>query len=75
VVIYLVLTVLTAYVLRRLARTHATPAPQDVDEPPPDRKVEGVGTRPEAVLGVIFVGLVAYGRSAVRRPDGVPPGP
>jgi cytochrome d ubiquinol oxidase subunit I len=33
VVIYLVLTLLTAYVLRRLARTHATPVPQDAEQP------------------------------------------
>lgn len=32
VVIYIGLTVLTVYVLRRLARSHSTPAPQDVEE-------------------------------------------
>jgi cytochrome d ubiquinol oxidase subunit I len=35
--IYAGLTGLTVYVLRRLARTHATPAPQEVDEPRPER--------------------------------------
>jgi cytochrome d ubiquinol oxidase subunit I len=37
VVIYLLLTVLTVWVLRRLARTGDVPAPQEVDAPPPDR--------------------------------------
>jgi cytochrome d ubiquinol oxidase subunit I len=32
-VIYLLLTALTVYVLRRLARSHATPAPQERDSP------------------------------------------
>ncbi len=31
--IYLILTGFTVYVLRRLAREHATPAPQEIDEP------------------------------------------
>jgi cytochrome bd ubiquinol oxidase subunit I len=46
VVIYLLLTVLTIYVLRRLARSHATAAPQDVDE---DLGEELGGPREEAV--------------------------
>ena len=33
-VIYVVLTALTVYVLRRLARSHATPAPQELDAVP-----------------------------------------
>jgi cytochrome d ubiquinol oxidase subunit I len=37
VAIYLVLTVLTVVVLRRLARTHTTPAPQDVEVGRPRR--------------------------------------
>jgi cytochrome d ubiquinol oxidase subunit I len=32
VAIYVVLTVFTVYVLRRLARSHATPAPQELDQ-------------------------------------------
>jgi cytochrome d ubiquinol oxidase subunit I len=35
--IYVVLTVFTVYVLRRLARTHSTAAPQEIDAPPPGR--------------------------------------
>jgi cytochrome d ubiquinol oxidase subunit I len=38
--IYGVLTVFTVIVLRRLAGRHDTPAPQDVEEPPPDRDTE-----------------------------------
>jgi cytochrome d ubiquinol oxidase subunit I len=34
VAIYIVLTGFTVYVLRRLARKHDTPAPQEVHEPP-----------------------------------------
>jgi cytochrome d ubiquinol oxidase subunit I len=45
VAIYVVLTGLTAYVLRRLARTHSTPAPQEVDEPPPDQHTDEVAVR------------------------------
>jgi cytochrome d ubiquinol oxidase subunit I len=45
VAIYAVLTGLTAYVLRRLARTHSTPAPQEVDEPPPDQHTDEVAVR------------------------------
>jgi cytochrome bd ubiquinol oxidase subunit I len=46
VAVYLVLTVLTAVVLRRLARSHATAAPQDPEAgldagPPPDRVAPG----------------------------------
>jgi cytochrome d ubiquinol oxidase subunit I len=35
VAIYAVLTGLTLYVLRRLAREHDTPAPQEIDDPVP----------------------------------------
>ena len=38
VLIYVVLTVLTVVVLRRLARSHTTPAPQEADEPEPARR-------------------------------------
>jgi cytochrome d ubiquinol oxidase subunit I len=38
--IYVGLTGLTVYVLRRLARTHDIPAPQEVDEPRPERTGE-----------------------------------
>jgi cytochrome d ubiquinol oxidase subunit I len=43
--IYVGLTGLTVYVLRRLARTHDIPAPQEVDEPPRDRHAEEVAVR------------------------------
>jgi len=43
--VYLVLTVLTVIVLRRLARSHDTPAPQEVDATPPDRHSEEVAVR------------------------------
>jgi hypothetical protein len=33
VAVYVVLTGFTGYVLRRLARVHSTPAPQEIDEP------------------------------------------
>jgi cytochrome d ubiquinol oxidase subunit I len=45
VVIYLVLTALTVFVLRRLARSPDTPAPQEVDAPPPDRNAGEVAVR------------------------------
>jgi cytochrome d ubiquinol oxidase subunit I len=41
VVIYLLLTALTVFVLRRLARTGETAAPQEVDAEPPDRSPPG----------------------------------
>jgi cytochrome d ubiquinol oxidase subunit I len=40
IAIYLVLTGLTWYVLRRLAGRHDTPAPQEAEEPAPDRDTE-----------------------------------
>jgi cytochrome bd ubiquinol oxidase subunit I len=43
--IYVVLTGLTAYVLRRLARRHDTPAPQEVAEPAPDERAGEVAVR------------------------------
>jgi len=45
VVIYVLLTALTAYVLRRLARQHDTPVPQEVDENPPEGRAEEVAVR------------------------------
>jgi cytochrome d ubiquinol oxidase subunit I len=45
VVIYLVLTALTVTVLRRLARAHDTPAPQEVDATPPESHAEEVAVR------------------------------
>jgi cytochrome d ubiquinol oxidase subunit I len=45
VVIYLLLTALTVYVLRRLAASHDTAAPQEVDAEPPDRRPGEVAVR------------------------------
>jgi cytochrome d ubiquinol oxidase subunit I len=45
VAIYVVLTALTVFVLRRLARSGDTAAPQEVDTPPPDREPGAVGVR------------------------------
>jgi cytochrome d ubiquinol oxidase subunit I len=45
VVIYVLLTALTVYVLRRLARQHDTHAPQEVDAEPPDRNSGEVAVR------------------------------
>jgi cytochrome d ubiquinol oxidase subunit I len=45
VAIYLALTALTVLVLRRLARGHDTPAPQEVDARPPDDRPEVVAVR------------------------------
>jgi cytochrome d ubiquinol oxidase subunit I len=43
--IYLALTALTVMVLRRLARRPDTPAPQEVDAPPPDEHPEELVVR------------------------------
>jgi cytochrome d ubiquinol oxidase subunit I len=43
--IYAVLTVLTAYVLRRLAGRHDTAAPQEVDATPPDPHSDQIAIR------------------------------
>jgi cytochrome d ubiquinol oxidase subunit I len=40
--IYVVLTVLTVWVLRRLAHTHGTAAPQEADQPWPERQAAEV---------------------------------
>jgi cytochrome d ubiquinol oxidase subunit I len=45
VAIYLALTALTVIVLRRLARQHDTPAPQEVDAAPPDEHPEELAVR------------------------------
>jgi cytochrome d ubiquinol oxidase subunit I len=45
VAIYLVLTALTVFVLRRLATSGDVAAPQEVDVPPPDREVGEVAPR------------------------------
>jgi cytochrome d ubiquinol oxidase subunit I len=45
VAIYVVLTVLTVIVLRRLARSHDTPAPQEIDATPPDEHTEEMAVR------------------------------
>jgi cytochrome bd ubiquinol oxidase subunit I len=45
VVIYLLLTALTVFVLRRLAHHRDTPAPQEVDVPPPDDHTEELAVR------------------------------
>jgi cytochrome d ubiquinol oxidase subunit I len=45
VVIYLALTALTVIVLRRLAKHHDTPAPQEVDAAPPDEHTEELAVR------------------------------
>jgi cytochrome d ubiquinol oxidase subunit I len=45
VVIYLLLTALTVFVLRRMARSGDTPAPQEVDAEPPDRSPGEVALR------------------------------
>jgi cytochrome bd ubiquinol oxidase subunit I len=45
VVIYLLLTALTVFVLRRLAASNDTPAPQEVDAEPPDRRTGEVAVR------------------------------
>jgi cytochrome d ubiquinol oxidase subunit I len=45
VAIYVVLTALTVIVLRRLARSHDTPAPQEVDATPPDEHTEELAVR------------------------------
>ena len=44
-VIYVLLTALTVYVLRRLARSHATPAPQERDDPDAEWESEGAASR------------------------------
>jgi cytochrome d ubiquinol oxidase subunit I len=43
--IYLVLTALTVFVLRRLATSGDVAAPQEVDVPPPDREVGEMAPR------------------------------
>ena len=45
VVVYLVLSALTVFVLRRLAHSHDTQAPQEVDAEPPDRRSGEVAVR------------------------------
>jgi cytochrome d ubiquinol oxidase subunit I len=45
VVVYVVLTALTVFVLRRLARSADTPAPQEVDAAPPDRSTGEAAVR------------------------------
>ena len=45
VAIYLALTALTVIVLRRLARHHDTPAPQELDAAPPDEHTEELAVR------------------------------
>jgi cytochrome bd ubiquinol oxidase subunit I len=45
VVIYVLLTALTVFVLRRLARSADTPAPQEVDARPPDRNTGEAAVR------------------------------
>lgn len=45
VVIYVLLTALTVFVLRRLARSSDTPAPQEVDARPPDAHTGEVAVR------------------------------
>jgi cytochrome d ubiquinol oxidase subunit I len=45
VAIYLLLTALTVFVLRRLAVSNDTPAPQEVDAEPPDRRTGEVAVR------------------------------
>ena len=45
VAIYVVLTALTVFVLRRLAHHHDTPAPQEVDAEPPDEHAEELAVR------------------------------
>jgi cytochrome d ubiquinol oxidase subunit I len=45
VVIYLALTFLTVWVLRRLAKAGDTPAPQEVDASPPDRHTREAAVR------------------------------
>jgi cytochrome d ubiquinol oxidase subunit I len=45
VAIYVALTWLTAWVLRRLAHRHDTAAPQEVDENPPDDRAEKIAVR------------------------------
>jgi cytochrome d ubiquinol oxidase subunit I len=45
VAIYLVLTALTVIVLRRLASRHDTPAPQEIDAPPPEQTTDELAVR------------------------------
>jgi cytochrome d ubiquinol oxidase subunit I len=45
VVIYVLLTALTVFVLRQLARSPDTPAPQEVDAPPPDQNIGEAAVR------------------------------
>jgi cytochrome d ubiquinol oxidase subunit I len=45
IVIYVLLTALTVFVLRRLASTHDTPAPQEIDAPPAEPHTEEVAVR------------------------------
>jgi len=45
VVIYVLLTALTVFVLRRLARHADTPAPQEVDAEPPDQHPDAIAVR------------------------------
>jgi cytochrome d ubiquinol oxidase subunit I len=45
VVIYLLLTALTVFVLRQLARSSETAAPQEVDARPPDKSAGEVAVR------------------------------
>src|SRR5688500_6330891 len=45
VAIYVVLTALTVIVLRRLAHSHGTAAPQEVDATPPDDQTEDLAVR------------------------------
>jgi cytochrome d ubiquinol oxidase subunit I len=45
VAIYVALTALTVFVLRRLAHGNDTPAPQEVDAEPPDRHSDALAVR------------------------------
>jgi cytochrome d ubiquinol oxidase subunit I len=45
VVIYVLLTALTVFVLRRLARSPDTPAPQEIDAEPPDQHTGTLAVR------------------------------
>jgi cytochrome d ubiquinol oxidase subunit I len=45
VALYVSLTALTVFVLRRLARSHDTAAPQEVDAEPPDRPTDELAVR------------------------------
>jgi cytochrome bd ubiquinol oxidase subunit I len=45
VIIYVLLTALTVFVLRRLARSPGTPAPQEIDAEPPDQHTGALAVR------------------------------